>query len=126
MEEAYLKITNAAYRLLDFFPEGDPLKSKAKEKVLAILENLTLISSAKGWVSLKKEKAALEVSDDIEILENYFKVAKHQGWIDSMNMLILVKEYEKIRNAIHPPQGIVRQNLENIPNTGNILLETKE
>src|SRR3989338_9857228 len=77
-----IKTTNATYKLLDFFPDSDPLKNKAKEKVLAIMENLTLISDAKGWISLKKEKAAAELLDDIDVLEAYFKLAKYQRWID--------------------------------------------
>jgi len=115
MDNDFVKITNAAYKLLDFFPDGDPLKNKAKEKALAILENLTLVSDASGWVSLKKEKAAAELLDDIEVLETYLKLGKYQGWIDNMNFLILTKEYDKIKSQINPPKGFIRQNLEIIP-----------
>ena len=112
MENDFVKITNAAYRILDFFPDSDPLKNKAKEKVLSILENLTLISDAKGWISLKKEKVSADLLDDIEVLESYLKLAKYQGFIDNINFLIITKEYSKIKEQISPPKGVVRQSLE--------------
>ncbi len=112
MEDNFIKITNATYRALDFLPEGDPLKNKAKEKVLAILEHITLISEADGWISLQKEKASAQVLDDIGVLENYLTIAKGQGWIDTMNFLIITSEYQKIKSSINPPRGIVKQSLQ--------------
>src|SRR3989344_3664581 len=72
-----VKITNALYRVLDFLPEQDPLKNRAKEKALAILENVTLVSGTEGWTSLQKEKASAQLLDDIGILQNYLKIGKH-------------------------------------------------
>jgi len=116
MEESFIKIINTTYRLLDFFPDNEPLKNKAKEKTLAILENITLISDAKGWVSLKKEKAAAELLDDIHILEHYLELGKCQGWINNVNFLIIIKEYDRLKGTIHRPGGLIRQNLEIISN----------
>lgn len=107
-----VKITNVAYKLLDFFPDGEPLKNKAKEKVLVILENLTLISDTKGWISLKKEKASAELLDDIEVLKSYLKLAKYQKWIDNINFLIITKEYNRIKDKISPPKGTIKKNIE--------------
>ncbi len=125
MENDFLKITNATYRVLDFFPNDDPLKNKVKEKVLSILENLTLISSTHGWMSLKtcllagREKASAQLIDDIEILESYLKLGKEQGWIGGVNFLILIKEYKKIKEVINPPKGLIQKNLEIISNIEN-------
>jgi len=116
MEESFIKIINTTYRLLDFFPDNEPLKNKAKEKTLAILENITLVLDTKSWVSLKKEKAAAELLDDIHILENYLELGKWQGWINNVNFLIIVKEYDALKNTIHRPKGLIRQNLEIISN----------
>ncbi len=107
-----IKITNVVYRVLDFLPDSDPLKNRAKEKTLAILENLTLISKTQGWVSLQKEKAKAQVLDDIGVLESYLNIAKSQGWIDSINFLIIVKEYHRIKSTIKPPKGLIRQSME--------------
>lgn len=112
MENDFVKIINTTYKLLDFFPDGEPLKNKAKETVLAVLESLTLTSGARGWVSLQKEKAAAKLLDDIEILESYLKLGKYQGWIDNVNFLILVKEYDNIKSQVAPPKGKIRQSLE--------------
>ncbi|OGZ64128.1 MAG: hypothetical protein A3A98_04075 [Candidatus Staskawiczbacteria bacterium RIFCSPLOWO2_01_FULL_40_39] len=112
MEDNFVKITNAVYKLLDFFPDSDPLKNKAKEKALAILDNLTLISNNHGWVSLQKEKASAQLLDDIGMLENYLAIGKHQGWIGHINFLIIVKEYRQIMNEISPPKGSLRRNIQ--------------
>jgi hypothetical protein len=111
MQDDFIKITQTAYRLIDFFPDNDPLKNKAKEKVLAIMENLMLMYGTKGWISLQTEKAAAQLIDDICMLENYLKIANYQKWIDNINFLIIVKEYQALKGAIRPPKPIVRQAL---------------
>ena len=40
-QENFIKITGEVYKILDYLPEGDPLKNKAQERALSILENLT-------------------------------------------------------------------------------------
>jgi len=100
MEEKFLKLTNAVYGILAFFPESDPLKNKAKEKVLAIMENLTLFFSRQ--IIFAKDKLDIQrwLFEDIEILLNYLKVAESQGWINSVNYLIISNGYEKIKKEI--------------------------
>jgi len=44
MENKFLKLTNTVYKVLEFFPESDPLKNRAKDKALAIMEHLILIN----------------------------------------------------------------------------------
>jgi len=95
MEERYIKITNTAYSALDFFPEADPLKNRAKEKVLSIMESLVLISGIKDQVVVEKRLA-----EDIDILLSYLNIAKLQNWISSMNYLIISNEYENIRKEL--------------------------
>ena len=107
MDKKFQKLTSTIYKLIDFFPEADPIKNKSKEKALAILENLVLICENEGWMSFKdyfsaeKEKAKIEILKDIEILLGYFEVAKTQGWVSVANCLIICNEYEKIKKQIH-------------------------
>lgn len=84
----YIKITNAVYKILDYFPEGDPLKNKAKEKALAILEQVTV-----GTFSV-------ELLNDVEVLKSYLSLARYQGFVNDMNFLIITKEYDQIKNQI--------------------------
>ena len=95
MEERFLKLTNTAYKVLEFFPEADPLKNKAKEKVLAIMENLP-----------QKEKVSGQLLLDLDLLLSYLKIAREQRWIDDINFLILAKEYEAIKKEIPLPSLI--------------------
>ncbi len=129
MEENFIKIINKTYKLIDFFPEGDPLKNKTKDRVLSILENFTLISGAQGWASIQKERTSLQVLSDIEILENYLKLAKYQGWIDNINFLILTREYHVMKSKIQLPKEAVKNRLETIlgsENSVKLLVSKKE
>lgn len=102
MQEKILKLTNAVYKVLEFFPESDPLKNRAKDKALFIMENVNLLMGVDGWASFQNEKVKLQVADDIDILLGYLWIAKTQGWLNSMNYLIISSEYEKIRKNIKP------------------------
>jgi DNA-binding transcriptional ArsR family regulator len=91
-----VKITNAVYRLLDHLPDSDPLKNKAKEKALAILERAT--------------------DKDIETLQNYLELARSQGWLDAMNVMIINKEYGVLRDSIAISKTPIIQKVPKIEN----------
>jgi len=38
MQENHIRLTDAVYRMIEFFPEGEPLRNKIKEKSLGIME----------------------------------------------------------------------------------------
>ena len=104
-----VKLTNTVYKVLEFFPESDPLKNRAKDKALAIMDNLVLVSEIRrpqGWVTLANtfdnKKIKVQILEDIEILLGYLWIGKTQGWLNSVNCLIIANEYEKIRNGIGP------------------------
>jgi hypothetical protein len=71
MEDKFLKLTNTVYKILEFFPESDPLKNRAKDKVLVIMEHLVLINETSGWASFQKEKIKVQLLEDIDILLGY-------------------------------------------------------
>jgi Fe2+ or Zn2+ uptake regulation protein len=102
MEEKFLKLANTVYKALEFFPEQDPLKNRAKDKVLEIMDNLALVTEVSGWTSLQHEKVKVNILDDIDVLLGYLWIGKTQGWLNSVNYLIIANEYEKIRAAIGP------------------------
>ena len=83
----YLKLTQAVYRVTDGFPAGEPLKFKIREMANQILSDLVLFNPTGGEKILK----------DIEVLDNYFEVARIQNWVNPLNFLVLGKEYIKIK-----------------------------
>ena len=107
MENKFLKLTNYVYKVLEFFPESDPLKNRAKDKALVIMENLILINETSGWASFQKEKVKTQLFEDIDILLGYLWIGKTQGWLNSSNCLIISNEYEKIKNGINPIVEII-------------------
>ena len=102
MKDKFLRLTNTVYKLLEFFPESDPLKNRAKEKALSIMDNLVLVDDVSGWASFQKEKSRKLVLEDIDILLGYFWIAECQGWLNSANCMILANEYEKIKKWVEP------------------------
>ena len=117
-----VKLTNTVYKVLEFFPESDPLKNRAKDKALAIMEHLILISETSGWASFQKEKIKVQLLEDIDILLGYLWIGKSQGWLNSVNCLIISNEYEKLKKEIGPiiepiielTQKLPFDNIENI------------
>jgi len=90
-----VKLTNTVYKLLEFFPESDPLKNRAKDRALQILENLMEAAPRDG--------ASLALlGRDIDVLLGYLWIGKSQGWLNSSNCLIIANEYEKIKKEIEP------------------------
>lgn len=83
MQEGLAKLTGQVYKALEFFPETDPLKIRAKEKALLIMEN--------------------PAAKDIDLLLGYLEVARSQGWMNATNFLIISQEYKKIQELIKKP-----------------------
>lgn len=102
MSDKFLKLTNAVYKVLEFFPESDPLKNRAKDKALAIMENLVLINETSGWASFQKEKIKVQLLDDIDMMLGYLWIGKSQSWLNSVNYLIISNQYERIKKEFEP------------------------
>ena len=121
MDEKFLKLTNTVYRLLEFFPESDPLKHRAKDRALSIMEHLILVNENNGWATFGKEKIKVHILEDIDVLLGYLWIAKSQGWLNSVNCLIVANEYEKIKKTCLP----AGRELAPIPAPESVLLADK-
>jgi hypothetical protein len=105
-----VKLTNTVYKLLEFFPESDPLKNRAKDKALAIMEHLTLLNENsaglrnQGWASfhdlINTPKVKMQILENIDTLLGYLWIGKSQSWLNSVNCLIIANEYEKIKKEV--------------------------
>lgn len=98
MDNKIAQLTNAVYKLLEYFPESDPLKNRAKDNALAIM-------SACGE---SPEGGENFIQNNIDILLNYLSIGKSQGWLSPLNYLIVVNEYKKIKNDIRPAMKIAK------------------
>ncbi len=64
------------------------------------MENLILVYLPDNpHPNSQKGKAAIQVLKDIEVLKGYLALGKSQGWVDNLNLLILFKEYDKIKDS---------------------------
>jgi len=115
MSDKFLKLTNTVYRVLEFFPESDPLKNRAKDRTLAIMEHLILINENSGWGSFQKEKIKAQLLEDIDTLLGYLWIGKSQGWLNSANCLIIANEYEKVKREIGPVIELIPEATQKLP-----------
>lgn len=112
----YLEITSVVCKLLEFFPEDEPLKDKAKEKALEIMKNLVLVSIPPACPvdrdnPSQNSAIAQQILTDIEVLKSYLSLGKNRGWMNNMNLLILFKEYDKIKEEIKPASEIMQRGI---------------
>jgi len=108
MNEKYFQITSAVYKAIEFFPE-DPLKGKTKEKALEVMEGLVWVFGNPGPIASQKAQLTLQLLENIEVLKTYLRLAKSLGWLDKLNFLILVKEYDRIKEEIKPIAELVEK-----------------
>ncbi|MDP3882645.1 MAG: DeoR family transcriptional regulator [Candidatus Staskawiczbacteria bacterium] len=138
MNSKIIKLTNAAYKVLDFLPESDPLKNRAKGKVLEIMSALggSVLGREDGgdWLSMKEyfsvekparngfaigdaggEKKKLQALEDIDVFLGYLEIGKAQGWISGINFFIISNEYEKLKKEISlNPEPTKNQNIQKV------------
>ncbi len=109
-KDKFLKITNAVYKLIEYFPETEPLRNKIKEKALQIMEGLVVFSLPDNpHPHPQKLESGTEALKDIEILKNYLQLGKLNGWIDNLNLLIVSNEYDKIKEEIKSVMTIIKK-----------------
>lgn len=100
MDEKFIKITNSTYKVLEFLPEAETLKQKANEKVLSIMESLAFIFAQENFAGINCWQKINEALSDVDIFLSYLKIAKDRGWLDTINFLILEKEYKAIETDL--------------------------
>ncbi|MBU2540220.1 DeoR family transcriptional regulator [Patescibacteria group bacterium] len=103
----YLEITSVVCKLLEFFPEDEAIRDKAKEKALEIMKNLVLVSSPE--IFARNKELTQQTLTDIEVLKGYLSLGKNRGWMNNMNLLILFKEYDQIKEEIKPASEIMQR-----------------
>jgi len=106
MDENFLKLTNTTYKLLEYFPEADPLAARAKERILEVVENFVLASS-----DLKEQqKLQGKIVGNIDIILGFLEVGKINGWISPINYLIVSNEFKKAKlkfGVVEQPDTVV-------------------
>lgn len=102
----FIKSIGVIYEILDFFPDGDPLKNRAKNKALDVSEGLAILfcesewTSAGNYFSEKKKFVADKLLNDIDVLMVCLEIGKRQKWLNGINFLIASKECGKTRKRV--------------------------
>lgn len=107
LKEKVLKLTGSVYRALEFFPELDPLKNRAKDKALAIMDSFILIDGSNSLTIFQQENIKTRLLEDIDILLRYLWIAKSQSWLSSVNYMIINNEYENIKKDIQSREDLI-------------------
>lgn len=96
MDKKFLiQLTSNLYRLTLLFPKKEPLRYKMRGLTVEILEDFVELES-----SNQSAKIAHEILKNIEVLDNFFEVAKNQNWVDSSKLFQIQKEYSNIQRTL--------------------------
>jgi len=95
MEKDYLiSLTRNLYRLTLLFPKKEPLRYKMREIADDILAGLISFS-------FENNSAAIEsLRQNLEILDSFFEIVKVQNWASQDVILLLQKEYSKLKETL--------------------------
>lgn len=93
-KEFLIQLTNNLYRLTLLFPKKEPLRYKMREVA--------------GGILVKPE------TEDLEILDNFFEVAKNQNWVSPQEILAIQQEYANLRGELKQPSFVKTTDVEEI------------
>lgn len=85
-KEDIIELTNKVYKLTLLFPKKEPLRYKVREVADEILAN-SISNPGK-------------IEKNLEIIKNYFEVAKWQNWASYFDILEIEKKYDKIKSDL--------------------------
>lgn len=121
MDKKFLiQLTSNLYQLTLLFPKKEPLRFKVRELADEILAELISIDSITGNPQVRlKEDRVRQILENLEILDNFFEVAKNQNWVSSLNFLEIQKEYGKIKEGF-ARLSFAKQNLGEIKKINNL------
>jgi len=133
-----IELTNKLYRLTLLFPKKEPLRYKIRKTAIDILSDVVkwecLNSPNPGkYVNdfeLKRKEIIFSMENNLEVINNYFEIAKWQNWINYFDILEIQEEYDKIKfNLFEEIKKIELNNLTIKPaiffNNRNSSIETE-
>ena len=102
MDKKFLtQLTSNLYQLTLLFPKKEPLRFKMRELADEILADLISIDSITGNPQIKlKEDRVRQILENLEILDNFFEVAKNQNWVSPSDILEIQAKYFRIKAEI--------------------------
>ncbi len=103
-----IKITLALYRVTEKFPEKEPLKFSIREEANEILAEFIMGGG--------KSRSPGDILKKIEVLQDYFKIAEKQNWVNSKNFFVLGKKYGEITKEARGLMLLERSQKEGIQN----------
>lgn len=99
-KEDFIELTHNLYDLTRLFPNKEPLRYKIRRKGDEILAGLILFIANPGPSLKEKKEIKKDILKEIEILLDFFEVAKPQDWVSPDDISGMQEEYEKIRKAV--------------------------
>lgn len=90
-----IQLTSNLYRVTLLFPKKEPFRLKMRELATEILEDSVKLKS-----SNPSTKIIPEILEHIEVLDNFFEVARNQNWTSPQDVLKLKQEYSMLRGEL--------------------------
>ena len=92
-KEDLIRLTTQIYYLTSLFPKKEPLRYKIREIADEILGSQALFLNSN---SKKMGNMISNAGRNLEVLDNFLRVAKAQNWISPAEILKVQEEYSKI------------------------------
>ena len=92
-KEYFIQLTTQIYYLTSLFPKKEPLRYKIREVADEILGSQALFLN---YNNKKTENMITGAERNLEVLDNFLKIAKAQNWVSPAEILKVQEEYSKI------------------------------
>ena len=100
-KQVLIELTKTVYHLTLLFPKKEPLRYKIREVADNILESFILLKNPM-FINL--------LSQQLEVLDSFFEVAKAQNWVKSAEIVEIQRKYSDLRKELG------KNNLEKLRN----------
>lgn len=105
-KENLIELTIKLYNLTLLFPKKEPLRYQMRNLADSILQN-TILTTNPSFI--KTKGLIIELQKDIEVLNNFFEVARSQNWVSPSEILNLQQNYSKVKGDIPKIPSPARQ-----------------
>ena len=102
-----IQATNDIYRLTLFFPKKEPLRYKMREVANDILAS---INNSDRQI-IKRQIRDDFIVNNLNILNNFFEVAKAQGWVSVSDILAVQEKYINLMKEVEFSQLPIKPKL---------------
>ena len=122
----FIKLTFAVVKVLDASPDDKELKRQIQESAEGILVDILLIAENASLSLEQKRTTAARTLERIDALLQRFSEARKKGMTDQANIVVLEREYAKVKAWVEGFAAALPQKQEEQANIPRLPARTRE